>query len=371
MLRETLQTLSEKNPYKNVLSPGAAGLSPRREQFRKSLSHGNWKHEGYENCHHGRWNYKTDPTKETESSKSYKQVLHGCNSWDGRSRSQLHAHTGGLRDTLSCPLTALSSHRPVVSPRRALAVPSLPTTSQATPGPPRCFPRPAVPHATAPGGHSLRGPTGHPTLEPPDTPTVGATGGVTDHVSDYVTGDATGDVTTPRPSPPGPLLHPSGSARAPPPSHGGAAPLRAVPATPPGRRLHPAGSLAGLPRPWPGQTPPLAAASGRGRRAAAAPPSRGRLRLASPVPLPRRPEPAAPMPSSEAVPLGLGACRRSGALAGMLALVARLLEWLRSLFWKEEMELTLVGLQYSGKTTFVNVIAVSGPRGAEGSLRGL
>ncbi|KAJ7999041.1 hypothetical protein DPEC_G00211280 [Dallia pectoralis] len=28
-----------------------------------------------------------------------------------------------------------------------------------------------------------------------------------------------------------------------------------------------------------------------------------------------------------------------------------------SLFWKEEMELTLVGLQYSGKTTFVNVIA--------------
>ncbi|XP_061688103.1 ADP-ribosylation factor-like 8Bb isoform X1 [Syngnathoides biaculeatus] len=29
----------------------------------------------------------------------------------------------------------------------------------------------------------------------------------------------------------------------------------------------------------------------------------------------------------------------------------------RSLFWKEEMELTLVGLQYSGKTTFVNVIA--------------
>lgn len=64
------------------------------------------------------------------------------------------------------------------------------------------------------------------------------------------------------------------------------------------------------------------------------------------------------MPSSEAVPLGLGACRRSGALAGMLALVARLLEWLRSLFWKEEMELTLVGLQYSGKTTLLTVLAV-------------
>ncbi|KAG6935695.1 ADP Ribosylation Factor Like GTPase 8B-like, partial [Chelydra serpentina] len=47
----------------------------------------------------------------------------------------------------------------------------------------------------------------------------------------------------------------------------------------------------------------------------------------------------------------------SGALAGMLALVARLLEWLRSLFWKEEMELTLVGLQYSGKTTLLTVLA--------------
>lgn len=42
----------------------------------------------------------------------------------------------------------------------------------------------------------------------------------------------------------------------------------------------------------------------------------------------------------------------------MLALMNRILDWFRSLFWKEEMELTLVGLQYSGKTTFVNVIAV-------------
>jgi ADP-ribosylation factor-like protein 8 len=42
----------------------------------------------------------------------------------------------------------------------------------------------------------------------------------------------------------------------------------------------------------------------------------------------------------------------------MLALFQKLLDWIRSLFWKEEMELTLVGLQYSGKTTFVNVIAV-------------
>ncbi|KAL4655232.1 ADP-ribosylation factor-like protein 8B [Arapaima gigas] len=42
----------------------------------------------------------------------------------------------------------------------------------------------------------------------------------------------------------------------------------------------------------------------------------------------------------------------------MLALINRLLDWFRSLFWKQEMELTLVGLQYSGKTTFVNVIAI-------------
>lgn len=42
----------------------------------------------------------------------------------------------------------------------------------------------------------------------------------------------------------------------------------------------------------------------------------------------------------------------------MLALINRVLDWLKSLLWKEEMELTLVGLQNSGKTTFVNVIAV-------------
>lgn len=42
----------------------------------------------------------------------------------------------------------------------------------------------------------------------------------------------------------------------------------------------------------------------------------------------------------------------------MLAMINRVLDWIRSLFWKEEMELTLVGLQGSGKTTFVNVIAV-------------
>ena len=42
----------------------------------------------------------------------------------------------------------------------------------------------------------------------------------------------------------------------------------------------------------------------------------------------------------------------------MLGFFQRVLDWFRSLFWKEEMELTLVGLQNSGKTTFVNVIAV-------------
>ncbi|XP_033244153.1 uncharacterized protein LOC108156989 isoform X2 [Drosophila miranda] len=41
----------------------------------------------------------------------------------------------------------------------------------------------------------------------------------------------------------------------------------------------------------------------------------------------------------------------------MLALINRILDWFKSIFWKEEMELTLVGLQFSGKTTFVNVIA--------------
>lgn len=45
----------------------------------------------------------------------------------------------------------------------------------------------------------------------------------------------------------------------------------------------------------------------------------------------------------------------------MIALFNKLLDWFKALFWKEEMELTLVGLQYSGKTTFVNVIAVIKP----------
>ena len=38
-------------------------------------------------------------------------------------------------------------------------------------------------------------------------------------------------------------------------------------------------------------------------------------------------------------------------------MIHKMLDWFKSLFWKEEMELTLVGLQHAGKTTFVNVIA--------------
>ncbi|KAI9303095.1 ADP-ribosylation factor-like protein 8B [Cunninghamella echinulata] len=41
----------------------------------------------------------------------------------------------------------------------------------------------------------------------------------------------------------------------------------------------------------------------------------------------------------------------------MASIINSILEWLRSLFFKTEMELTLVGLQNSGKTTLVNVIA--------------
>ena len=33
-------------------------------------------------------------------------------------------------------------------------------------------------------------------------------------------------------------------------------------------------------------------------------------------------------------------------------------DWFKSLFWKQEMELTLVGLQNSGKTTLVTLLSV-------------
>ncbi|KAL7752533.1 hypothetical protein RI367_002067 [Sorochytrium milnesiophthora] len=41
----------------------------------------------------------------------------------------------------------------------------------------------------------------------------------------------------------------------------------------------------------------------------------------------------------------------------MSGIIRAFLDWVRSLFWKQEMELTLVGLQASGKSTLVNVIA--------------
>jgi len=37
-----------------------------------------------------------------------------------------------------------------------------------------------------------------------------------------------------------------------------------------------------------------------------------------------------------------------------------IIDWFKSLFWKQEMELTLVGLQNSGKTTLVNVLSNGG-----------
>ena len=50
----------------------------------------------------------------------------------------------------------------------------------------------------------------------------------------------------------------------------------------------------------------------------------------------------------------------------MLSFFRSIIDWIKGLFWKEEMELTLVGLQNSGKTTFVNVIAVSARLGGGG-----
>lgn len=40
----------------------------------------------------------------------------------------------------------------------------------------------------------------------------------------------------------------------------------------------------------------------------------------------------------------------------MFSWLGSLWEWLQSLFWQQEMELTLVGLQNAGKTTLVNVL---------------
>ncbi|KAL0212738.1 hypothetical protein RCL1_006364 [Eukaryota sp. TZLM3-RCL] len=42
-----------------------------------------------------------------------------------------------------------------------------------------------------------------------------------------------------------------------------------------------------------------------------------------------------------------------------MGLIDKLLNWLKSLFWKRELELCLIGLANSGKTTFVSVIATN------------
>jgi len=44
----------------------------------------------------------------------------------------------------------------------------------------------------------------------------------------------------------------------------------------------------------------------------------------------------------------------------MMKFIDSILNFFKSLFWKQEMELTLVGLQGSGKTTLVNVISYGG-----------
>ena len=39
------------------------------------------------------------------------------------------------------------------------------------------------------------------------------------------------------------------------------------------------------------------------------------------------------------------------------SLFDRILDWIRSLFFNKELELTILGLQNAGKSTFVNVLA--------------
>lgn len=37
------------------------------------------------------------------------------------------------------------------------------------------------------------------------------------------------------------------------------------------------------------------------------------------------------------------------------------MSWIRNLFWQQEMEIAILGLQNAGKSSFVHVINVSGP----------
>eukprot|EP01024_Parvocaulis_polyphysoides_P039366 TRINITY_DN35565_c0_g1_i1.p1 TRINITY_DN35565_c0_g1~~TRINITY_DN35565_c0_g1_i1.p1 ORF type:complete len:294 (-),score=23.74 TRINITY_DN35565_c0_g1_i1:275-1156(-) len=47
-------------------------------------------------------------------------------------------------------------------------------------------------------------------------------------------------------------------------------------------------------------------------------------------------------------------------MSGIMSMWQSFLDWLRSLFFKKEMEITLIGLQNAGKTTFVEVLSGGG-----------
>merc|ERR1711981_546308 len=53
-------------------------------------------------------------------------------------------------------------------------------------------------------------------------------------------------------------------------------------------------------------------------------------------------------------------CKRKEHQRPTMGLFTAFLDWLRSLFFKKEMELSLIGLQNAGKTSLVNVIATGG-----------
>ncbi|CAN6274556.1 unnamed protein product, partial [Urochloa humidicola] len=60
------------------------------------------------------------------------------------------------------------------------------------------------------------------------------------------------------------------------------------------------------------------------------------------------------------IPLGRDPALRAVAGESGMGLWDSLLNWLRSLFFKQEMELSLVGLQNAGKTSLVNAVATGG-----------
>lgn len=42
----------------------------------------------------------------------------------------------------------------------------------------------------------------------------------------------------------------------------------------------------------------------------------------------------------------------------MFSWFKNLIDWFKNLFWKQELDLAIVGLQYSGKSTFVKLLSV-------------